>query len=400
MAGSADVVDAAAKRAGKLRMKQTESDRRRGTGDGEGERRQRRRRYSSDGESDVDEERRRARRLKREQREQRRAKRSHQSKPGPSRYFEPSPEPSLRRTTGQDGDEDADSDAYVPPRPSKDRPYVPYSYNDDDDESRLPPSSSHKRHTDYDTQHDEHQFREKLFSAMRDDEGFDPYSTAASNAGLCFDYRERDMPDQRRFGTTGVYDDRYVDPVTGAIINRVIFKEAMTDEEYAEHIRRGMFRRTRREELARQEELEKLRKEKAKRHAENIARTRALEEERIRQLEERAKRKTQQGLVKTREEYQNAWSRLTDAKGGNLRMHDFPWPVSKQAGGELSKASVLDFLVAHLSMGKDGEDVYRKKRRLAVRTAVLAYHPDRFERYLARVVDERERESVREMARG
>lgn len=120
---------------------------------------------------------------------------------------------------------DVDSDSYVPPRPRADRPYVPYSYNDDDEESRLPPprSSAYKNV-------DDAEFTAKLFNAMREDEGYEPYSRASGDAGYSYDYREA-LPDARAYGPSGVASDRYTDPDTGFILNRVIFKDAMTDDE-------------------------------------------------------------------------------------------------------------------------------------------------------------------------
>ena len=128
----------------------------------------------------------------------------------------------------QKSDDGNDEDAYVPPRPSKDRPYVPYTFNDLDDESRLPSQNAHKR--DRATEHEE--FNQRLFDAMKDDEGLpDPYSNSASRSGMSFDYREA-LPDRRAFGTNGIANDRFVDPDTGIIVNRIIFKDAMTEEEY------------------------------------------------------------------------------------------------------------------------------------------------------------------------
>lgn len=131
----------------------------------------------------------------------------------------------------QDGSPDIDSDSYVPPRPSKDRPYVPYTFDDEDEESRLPPPQSEKR----DRAYDQESFNERLFEAMREDEGFDPFSSSARSAGMSYDYREHtainDSYSDATYGLNGVKSDRYVDPDTGVILNRVIFKDAMNDEE-------------------------------------------------------------------------------------------------------------------------------------------------------------------------
>lgn len=134
-----------------------------------------------------------------------------------------SAEKATKRQDGGDGDDDSDS--YVPPRPSKDRPYVPYSF-DDDEESTLPPPQSHKR----DRALDDETFHERLFDAMRDDERGDVFDSTTREAGFGFDYREA-LPDRRAFGRSNILDDQYIDPVTGIVVNRVIFKDAMNEDE-------------------------------------------------------------------------------------------------------------------------------------------------------------------------
>lgn len=148
-----------------------------------------------------------------------------------SRYYyndDDAAQPDESRTVPKDDHNEDDSDAWVPPRPSKDRPYVPYSFDDDIEESRLPPSGAHKN----DRMNEQEAFNQKLFEAMAEDEGFDPYSNHAHNSGISFDYRE-DLMDRRSgaYGVNGVATDRFVDPSTGAILNRVVFKDAMTEDE-------------------------------------------------------------------------------------------------------------------------------------------------------------------------
>lgn len=181
---------------GKLRMKETASDKY----------------YEQD----------RDHRKKRRRREERKDG-DEESKPGSSSR-------ARARSTSSDFDESKynadDSDSYVPPRPSKDRPYVRYNYNDDEEEGRLPPPQSSKR----DTAIDDETFHERLFEAMREDERADVFDSSTREAGYGFDYREA-LPDRRAFGRSTVMDDRFVDPATGVTVNRVIFKDAMTEEE-------------------------------------------------------------------------------------------------------------------------------------------------------------------------
>jgi hypothetical protein len=308
-----------------------------------------------------------------------------------------------------------DSDSYVPPRPSKDRPYIPYSYNDEDDESKLPPSQSEKRDTAID---DDETFQKRLFDAMREDERTDAFDASTREAGFGFDYREA-LPERKAFGRSNVVDDRYVDPLTGIVVNRVIFKDAMNEDEwvsisfkgstdcrliicalvprYADHIRHGMYRRTRKEEIARQERLAAERKAKEAKKAEEFRRMQDIENERQKQLDERVRRKKEEGVTKSREAYQASWARLVDPNRQSelLAMEDYPWPHLSEMG-EMNAETVKRFLLNHLN-DIDDEQELEKKRKQAIRTAVLAYHPDRFERYVLRAKKESQRESIREM---
>lgn len=154
----------------------------------------------------------------------RKKKRRKHSDKDSSRYYRsvsPEVQPAVK---GKGRSTSVDSDSYVPPRPSKDRPYVPYTY--DDEESQLPPLQARKR----DKAREDEEFTQKLFDAMREDEGYEPYSRSAASAGYSYDYREA-LPDARAYGPAGVASDRYVDPESGFILNRVIFKDAMNDDE-------------------------------------------------------------------------------------------------------------------------------------------------------------------------
>jgi flagellar biosynthesis GTPase FlhF len=167
---------------------------------------------------------------------------------------------------------------------------------------------------------------------------------------------------------------------------------------YAEHIRLGMWRRTHKEEVRRQEEAERQRVEREKRERKERERARRLEAERIRKLEERAARKSRAEEARIREEYEDKWRKLNDVlnhrsagPAAPLRASDFPWPLHPGASS-IDTASVSLFLVDHLSR----DDV--KKRKQVLRTAVLAYHPDRFDRLVARISEDAnaERQDVRE----
>jgi hypothetical protein len=163
-----------------------------------------------------------------------------------------------------------------------------------------------------------------------------------------------------------------------------------------------MFRRTRKEEIAREEEYQRQQALKEKKRLETMARVKAMEEERQRKLEERARHKAAAGVKQTREAYQASWARLVasdTAKDQDLRVEDFPWPVDQGRAGKLDAEGVREFLTKHLRYSDEDldEDARKKKEKMAIRTAVLAYHPDRFDKYVRRVKGESQRESVREM---
>jgi hypothetical protein len=159
-----------------------------------------------------------------------------------------------------------------------------------------------------------------------------------------------------------------------------------------------MWRRTHQEEVRRQQEAERQRAEREKRERKERERARRLEAERIRKLEERAARKSraEEGLI--REGYEDKWRKLnsilndrTVSPASPLRASDFPWPLHPGASS-IDASSVSLFLLDHLPR----DDV--KKRKQVLRTAVLAYHPDRFDRLVARISDnaDGERQAVRE----
>lgn len=158
-----------------------------------------------------------------------------------------------------------------------------------------------------------------------------------------------------------------------------------------------MYRRTRKEEIARQERLAEQRRAKEQKKFEDFQRMQEMEMERQRKLEEKARRKNQEGATKSREAYQAAWAKLVDPKrqADRLSIEDYPWPHLSESG-EMTAESVERFLLDHLNDIDDAQEMEKRKKQ-AMRTAVLAYHPDRFERYVQRAKKDADKESVRQM---
>lgn len=178
----------------------------------------------------------------------------------------------------------------------------------------------------------------------------------------------------------------------------------MDEEEYAEYIRAGIWRRQNRERLEWMEKQEKLRKEhKEKERVESIERERK-EKLKRKKLEERKKAGLKEERDKARERYEFGWKKLqaivsSEAGDATLGFTDFVWPsfppfalppISWPTPSQLDQASISEFLIPSTDGAED--------RKAKLRTAVLNYHPDRFEKYVKRVKeDDGVQERVREL---
>ncbi|QRV84169.1 hypothetical protein RhiJN_12185 [Ceratobasidium sp. AG-Ba] len=243
------------------------------------------------------------------------------------------------------------------------------------DEGWEPPASSSKIDVDaLRAEMEERQFREKLFDAMGDDAGLD---------GIGAHYNEYVPPRWRDPG------DPTAKVAGGDLAN-------IDDEEYAEWVREGMWRRTHRAEVEAQEQAEvqkQKRKEKEKARKEE---TRRMEREAEERRAKRQQVKQQQHAVDAWIAYDARWNQLRAgrAQPGELAFTDLPWPsypppklpLSPEA---LSRKAVTSFLLSPLhSIGKP------RKQRL--REALLLYHPDRFVAKWMGLVQEADALSVQE----
>ncbi|KAK4702192.1 hypothetical protein P7C70_g4034, partial [Phenoliferia sp. Uapishka_3] len=211
--------------------------------------------------------------------------------------------------------------------------------------------------------------------------------------------------------------------------------DAMDEEEYAEHVRAGMWRRKNKDEAERIEALERARKAKEAKEAIEAEKQQRVEREKIRKLEEKAKQRNKRDELEARERYDSAWKKLlapprapppaatvqpppstterseTDVPPAAssapplplhpypLRYTDFPWPLfsnvpypplSWPSESDVTATAISTFLLSHLEPAA---------KKGALRAAVLAYHPDRFDRLVSRIPEEKEdvRERVKEL---
>ncbi|KAF8608193.1 hypothetical protein BDV93DRAFT_486785 [Ceratobasidium sp. AG-I] len=252
-----------------------------------------------------------------------------------------------------------------------------YSREQDQGGWEPPPTSSKVDLDELRAEMEERRFREKLFDAMGDDAGFDQ--------------------------TEAYYNDfshvppRWREPGESAAAKGPD-TSAMDDEQYAEWIREGMWKRTHRAEVEAREQAEK---EKRKRKEKEKAR-REETKKMDREVDERRSRKQQlkeqQGALDAWGAYDAQWAQLRSSGRSEpdlkLSFMDLPWPsypppslpLSQEA---LSKQAISAFLLSPLhSVGKP------RKQRL--REALLLYHPDRFVAKWMGLVRERDATEVQE----
>ncbi|GAA5859139.1 hypothetical protein JCM8547_004017 [Rhodosporidiobolus lusitaniae] len=307
-------------------------------------------------------------------------------------------------------------ESLTPPR----RPPPPTTEDWGPDESALPPEQAYKR-----TRTDD-EFYESLADAEAQDRG----------AG----FHEDELYERQQYNhsTMPAYSSYYGSAAAVAAgMARPGFPHEgqrlaqMDEEEYAEHIRAGIWRIKNKEEVERREKIEaerKKREEKERREKELRDRE---ERERIKKLEERRKARNKEQEERARTGYDEAWKKLQSSSaaapssssstpGGPplappaastsveppssgtpypLRFTDFPWPLypplalpplSWPAVTDLTAPAISTFLLDPLPP---------EKHKATLRQAVLAYHPDRFERLVGRIPEEKEetRERVREL---
>lgn len=327
-------------------------------------------------------------------------------------------------------DEDDDTDVYGPPPPPPAN--APTSKGNADTEycSSKP---------DYDAiraELEEQRFRERLFGAYDDDERLDSLEARLNDYAHVPDrWQSEPARKHRRLGPDDEDEFLQTDP------------QHLDDEEYAEWIRLGMYRKTHRdeyEEQQREKARKKDRKAKEKAAKEGAKRLeKAMEEDRKRRKEE--KESMRWGAAK--EVYESRWSGLlrrdtmapeqiaSSGKDGNeegwigtnLRFEDIPWPVlaaypntkkrrreaeASSSAGALSLDAFTSDAISRFvltstsntgpSPASDTEQD-KKERREKLRDAMLRFHPDKFEgRVMSRVRagdKERVREAVGQVAR-
>ena len=317
-----------------------------------------------------------------------------------------------KRKRSRHDDSDTRAESLTPPR---NPPKELHEHDWGPDESALPPEQAYKR-----TRTDD-EFYEALADAQAQDQGVGYYED---------ELYARQVPAYATYYSSAAAAAAGIDP---APPKKGSWLSNMDDDEYAEYVRAGMWRVKNKAEVERMERAEKERKEREERERRERDKLAREERERIRKLEERKKRKSKEEAAAARTRYDDGWRKLqqavaaapvtksstatpeptTDAIAAEdtpaptanpaafpLRFTDFPWPLyPPMAFPPLSWPTLDDISSASISAFLLSDSLPADKHKAFLRQAVLAYHPDRFERYVLKIPEDKQdvRERVREL---
>lgn len=233
------------------------------------------------------------------------------------------------------------------------------------------PGPSTQNYRAHATAEDE-RFQQKLWDALDDDDRLDGIEARLNeHAHVPRRWRGVGLRDYNIDGTDGLDDD----------------PRFMNDDEYAEWVRVGIWRR-RNAEACRQ--LQHREAAQAAARAEAARVLKAEDDARRRRREERERKRQ----VDARDTYDRRWVELLNSKSVDLGVGDVPWPVQgKMEFSRLTAEAISAFLFP------SGSDVGKGRvRKEVLREVMLRFHPDKFEgRVMPRIRPE-DRDSVREGA--
>ncbi|KAG8221287.1 hypothetical protein J3R82DRAFT_1453 [Butyriboletus roseoflavus] len=243
-----------------------------------------------------------------------------------------------------------------------------------------PPTSSYK--PDYDAIRAELEymrFRDKMCSALEDDERLDGVNARFNDYAHVPDRWARDKHDS-------------VDP------------QYMDDDEYAEWVREGMWKKKHAREYEEQVRRDAEMAAQSAREKKIKAETAGLEKLALEQEERRRKERQRQRDEEYRQRYEQRWKVLLDPRNnGPLTFGDIPWPLFSAhiarrhvSDGdpphleEITPEAITTFLLPDVDgvatpATNDDIDIPRRNRD-KLKETLLRFHPDKFEgRFMHRV---------------
>ncbi|KAH7906643.1 hypothetical protein BJ138DRAFT_1015895 [Hygrophoropsis aurantiaca] len=281
----------------------------------------------------------------------------------------------------------------------------PDDYTVDEDVYGPPPpqASSSASKLDYDAiraEIEEARFREKMWGALEDDERLDAME-ARLNDFAHVPQRWQGF----KLADSHLKDESSMDP------------RFMDDDEYAEWIREGMWKkkhaREYEEEVRKKAEKAARRARKKEIKAETARLEQILQETRTEKKREKDRRREQE----SRDVYDQRWKELQQNSietEPTLTFEDIPWPVYMAQTSQINSTTMEQHLTADAisafliprslasAVAREAEiaiptdDTAIKQRKEKFRETMLRFHPDKFEgRFMRRIVD-RDKDRVRE----
>ncbi|KIJ39062.1 hypothetical protein M422DRAFT_210577 [Sphaerobolus stellatus SS14] len=255
-----------------------------------------------------------------------------------------------------------------------------------DDESWIPPPSSSKIDLDQiRAEIEEQRFKEKLYDAMEDD---NDYHRGARLDGLEAHMNAYGHVPNRWRGAAPGGQEHLPDPLSAD-------PNMMTDDEYSEWIREGMWRRSHKAEMEERDrrkaerEARKARERKVREETKRLEREREAERAARHTLRERRQKK------EAWEYYEARWRIVTAPDSAEMLFgfRDIPWPLFEVPDGieGLSKEGIEGFLTEGLEKEEEG-----KTRKEKIREALLKWHPDKFEGKMGGRLNRKEKEMILE----
>jgi hypothetical protein len=261
-------------------------------------------------------------------------------------------------------------------------------------------SSKHKQDS-YDSilaEVEEARFKEKLSMAMDDDNNYGSFDRLDAIESRFNDYAH--VPDRYRLSSRekhhsrNVYDDD--EYLSGSADTwGKLDPRHMDDEEYAEYIRMGMYRKTHAREHEEQERLKQARAEQKAQEKARRAELKLLEKE---ESERRKRKKAEKDSRKwhtAKESYDAQWKMIISSSrtgaAPEISYLDIPWPVIDRERA-LTEEDIRIFVL--LPPGSEKLDDKSKKDRL--RETMLRFHPDKFEGRIMARVRPKDQERVKE----
>ncbi|KAF9243160.1 hypothetical protein BU15DRAFT_86553 [Melanogaster broomeanus] len=270
------------------------------------------------------------------------------------------------------------------------------TYSDDEACGPPPPPTSSSYRPDYATiqaEMEEIRFREKMWGALEDDERLD---------GIDFKLNDYvHIPERWGGSHTGRDKHDALDP------------HYMDDDEYAEWIREGMWRKKHAREYEEQAQRQAAKAAQKAREKEIKAETVRLEKL-VSQREERRRKDRQRRREEAyRQFYDRRWKELLDPQAQEdrpLAFIDIPWPILAAHSSsndrvfnveEITADAVSTFLlpdVGNLVSTASKSDEIKRRDRDRLRETMLRFHPDKFEGRLMQRVLADDRDRVKEAA--